>query len=121
MIRIKLMDGSVLEIPREEALELLPYRGVNVSAMFKDPIEGLLIHRGKLIPVLGPMPTQISDNVPIEQRPWLLLLRGCAQVILGLPQFDEAVKSEVVPFPGGTENAESGGLLQELDQLLKAV
>lgn len=118
MIRIKLMDGTHMEIPREEALELLPYRGVLVSAMFKGPIEGLITHRGKVVPVLGPLPADPSPSAPVEQRPWILLLKGCAQAIWGTPEFLEEARSDVVPFPGARD-AESE-LLREIDDLIKS-
>ncbi|MGZ3651724.1 MAG: hypothetical protein ACXVB9_10420 [Bdellovibrionota bacterium] len=117
MIRIKLMDGSHLEIPREEAIELFPYRGIFSSPMLKAPLDGIFVHRGKIVPVLGPLPTEAPQGSS-EERPWILLMKGCAQVIRGLPEFDESIGGEnVLPFAG--PQPESPGLLQELDDLLK--
>lgn len=117
MIRITLIDGSQLEIPREEALELVPYRHVLVSAHLKSPAEGLLCHRGKLIPVLGPLPDS-NDGKSVDKRAWILLIKGCAQVIQGLPNFQEAGEASVHEFP--TSTAEENEALSELDELLKS-
>ena len=68
MVRIKLMDGGNLEIPREEALELIPYRGVFASPMLRHPIEGLVSHRGKVIPVLGPLPPDTMFHEEARRR-----------------------------------------------------
>jgi hypothetical protein len=117
MIRIKLMDGGTLEIPREEAIELLPYRGVFSSALLKSPLEGVLPYRGKLLPVLGPLPPSETPNLPLEERPWLLLLRGCAQVVRGLPEFDDTIAGSAATAPA---DADQERLLADIDELLKA-
>jgi chemotaxis signal transduction protein len=119
MVRLTLMDGSLLEIQREEALEILPYGHVFSGPMLKDPIEGLFIYRGKVIPVLGPLPKSVDLTVPAEERPWILLLKGCAQVIRGMPEFEEAAPSNVIPLTNGS-GEESSDLLEELDLLLKS-
>jgi hypothetical protein len=117
MIRITLMDGNQLEIPREEAVELLPYQNVLRSSHLKDPVDGLISYRGKLVPVLGPMP-ETADVKDIDRRPWLLLMKGCAQVVQGLPIFSEAVEgSNVIPFRSSAEAKDEA--LDELDELLK--
>jgi hypothetical protein len=118
MIRLKLMDGGTLEIPREEALELVPYRGVFVSPMLKSPLEGLLIHRGIPVPVLGPLPPSDLESLPYDERPWLLLLKGCAQTIRGLPEFDDAASTDAASITGS--GSDVGGILGEIDELLKA-
>gem|GEM_PF-7123968 len=118
MIRITLMDGSQLEIPREEAIELLPYQNVLRSSHFKDPVDGLVCHRGKMVPVLGPMP-ELVDVKSIDKRPWLLLMKGCAQVVQGLPDFLEANEaSNVLPFRASTDGSDEA--LSELDEILKS-
>lgn len=112
------MDGTQLEIPREEAVELLPYQHVLRSSHLKDPVDGLVCHRGKVIPVLGPMP-ELVDVKNIDKRPWLLLMKGCAQVVQGLPDFLEANEaSNVLPFRSSAEVNEEA--LSELDELLKS-
>lgn len=112
------MDGSQLEIPREEAVELLPYQNVFQSKHLKDPVDGLVSHRGKLVPVLGPMP-EFADAKNVDKRPWLLLMKGCAQVILGLPAFLEAQESSnVLQFQTRAEQKDDA--LSELDELLKS-
>jgi hypothetical protein len=96
MIRIKLMDGRSLEIPREEACELLPYSGAFASVLFKAPIAALYPYRGKLVPLLGPLPTFPTGQLPAEKRAWILILRESAQVIYGFPEFEEAVPETIV-------------------------
>jgi hypothetical protein len=114
MIRLTLLDGSPFEIPREEALELLPYQGVFASPMLKSPFEGLLVHRGKLVPVLGPLPAEAAPGAPVEDRPWILLMKGCAQAVRGLPEFVE--EGNVVPLP----TLEERGLPADLEDVLKS-
>jgi len=95
MIRAKLMDGQILEIAREEAIELLPYRAIFTSPLMKAPLEGVLLHRGALLPLLGPLPsTQSSPRPAADEQAWVLLMKGCAQVIKGLPEFLEAAAEE---------------------------
>lgn len=113
-----LMDGSHLEIPREEALELLPFRkNILISPHLKSPAEGLLCYRGKLVPVLGPLPEPGAGG-SVDDRPWILLMNGRAQVIQGLPDFQEG-ESKTVESITSLEDEESA-LLSELDELLKA-
>lgn len=91
MIRAKLMDGQILEIAREEAIELLPYRAIFTSPLLKAPLEGVLLHRGVLVPLLGPLPaTPPSPRQSAESQAWVLLMKGCAQVIQGMPEFLDA-------------------------------
>lgn len=113
MIRITLMDGSQIEIPREDALEIIPYRHVFSHQMLKSPVEGLLAHHGKLVPVLGPMPKSFDKTTSVDNRPWLLLMKGCAQVIRGLPTFQEAA---VVSMQQDLDQS----LIDEVDELLKS-
>lgn len=123
MIRITLMDGTQLEIPREEALELLPYQNVFRNPNLKAPVDGLFSYRGKLTPVLGPLPAgHVATS--LDGRPWLLLMKGCAQAIQGLPDFVEAEASastptNVIPFETQAGKDEEKELLSELDDLLK--
>lgn len=115
-IRITLMDGNQIDIPREEALELLPYRHVLSNPNLKSPVDGVFCHRGKVVPVLGPLPVEPFAK-SIDGRPWLLLMKGCAQAIQGLPEFEERAPSNVVPLRA--EQDEESQLLDELDDLLK--
>ncbi len=115
-IRITLMDGTQTEVPREEALELLPYKNVFANPNLKDPVEGIFSHRGKMLPVLGPLPVAPFAG-HIDGRPWLLLMKDCAQAIQGLPEFLEAETTEVIPLHADKE--EENQLLDELDELLK--
>ena len=119
MIRLTLLDGKVIEIPRDQALELLPYRGVFRSPMLRSPIEGLFTFKGKVVPLLGPLPDDaLHSRPPAEERPWILLMKGCAQAVKGLPEFREAANPDnVIPF-GGKDDESS--LLQELDELIKS-
>lgn len=116
MIRITLMDDSLLEIPREEALELLPYCHVFTNQLLKAPVEGLLPYRGKLLPVLGPLPLSGYEANSVDDRPWILLMKGCAQVVRGLPQFEEAAMQNVIEL----KSQDQENLLEELDELLKS-
>ncbi len=118
MIRIKLMDDSLLEIPREDVLELIPYRHVFRHSRLKSPVEALLAHHGKLVPVLGPLAPDGDQTNSIDKRPWLLLMKGCAQVIRGLPEFQEAAQGEIIPLPGSEEGDST--LLDEIGELLKS-
>ncbi len=92
------MDGSRLEIPREEAVELIPYRHVFTSPHLQAPIEGLICHRGNLIAILGPLPPTGFPTGSVDACPWILLLRNGAQVVLGLPIFEEAAENNVIPL-----------------------
>jgi len=117
MIRVSLIDGSTLEVPRTDALELLPYRHVFTGRNLKAPVEGLMSHRGKLVPVLGPLPLPTEAYLPVDKRPWILLLQDCAQVIQGLPEFVEQAAT-VTPIQGAARDKDS--MLSELDRLLKS-
>jgi hypothetical protein len=112
MIRMKLMDGSTLEISREEALELLPYRAMFTSPMLKAPLEGLVVYRGGLVPVLGPLPDSAPVSNHASEQAWVLLMKGCAQVIRGLPEFTDERAQEAGDL--------TPALLEEIDQLIKA-
>ena len=122
-IRITLMDGNQIDIPREEALEILPYRHVFSNPNLKSPVDGIFCHRGKVVPVLGPLPVAPYGK-SLDGRPWLLLMKGCAQAIQGLPEFRETetngeMPSNVIPFETQAERREEEALLSELDDLLK--
>jgi len=110
------MDGKQLEIPREEALELLPYRHVFRSRQLKEPIAGVFCHRGKMIPVLGPLPEDTS-GLSVDERPWILLMKSYAQAVRGLPEFLEA---ESVAASTTTDETSENTLMSELDEILKA-
>lgn len=118
MIQAKLIDGTTIEVAREDACEFLPYQGLFFSPMLRAPVEAVLCHRGKAIPVLGPLPDAALLAKPALERPWLLVLKGYAQVVVGLPVFgDEAASHNVIPF--STAQNDSDKLLDELDELLK--
>jgi hypothetical protein len=118
MIRITLMDGRQVEVSREEALEILPYRHVFRSSHLKDPVAGIYCHHGKIIPVLGPLPDS-AEGKTVDEKPWLLLMNGHAQVVRGLPEFSEAgAIAEATPFMISQD--EETSLLSELDDLVKS-
>src|SRR4051812_21295580 len=112
MIRITLMDGSLQEIPREEALEILTYRHVLQNKFLKAPIEGLIVHRGKVIPVMGPLPQPGDETNEFEIRPWILLTKDRAQVILGMPDFQEKSIAQNAPEQ---DKEDEEKILSELD------
>ena len=101
----------------QEAQELLPYRHVLRSTVFKKPIEGILIYRGNPVPVLGPMPQEGAETLDVDQRPWILVVKNCAQVVRGLPSLEEAVSGNVIPMNANKD--EENHLLEEIDELLK--
>jgi hypothetical protein len=117
MIRLTLMNGAQIVVPREDALELLPYEGVFSNPQIKAPVDGVMCHRGKIIPVLGPLPSAPFGK-SLEERPWLLRMNGYAQAIQGLPEFEENTISKVAP-PLESEKTFENQLLNELDDLLK--
>jgi hypothetical protein len=134
MIRITLLDGSSQEIPREEILGLVPLTG-----LFRHPLlrfEAVLYTRGRVLPVTGPLPaTGGKSSGPVETRPWLVLFHDHAQVVHGLPLFDDDVSLErtleLVPGPVAAapepesrslepDDEEESRLLQEMEELLKS-
>ena len=113
------MDGKLIEIPREEALELLPFQEIFRSPVLKAPIEGIMTHKGKLIPVLGPLPLHdTKETHSSDYKPWILLLEGCAQVIQGLPEFIETEKMKQSPsLRLASENATLDALVSSLEKV----
>src|SRR5687768_14387944 len=87
MIRITLIDGTTTEIARSEARAVLPFAHVFSSSQLRAPIEGIICHKGKPLPILGPMPSAADFKGDMDHRPWLLILKDHAQVIRGLPDF----------------------------------
>jgi hypothetical protein len=92
MIRLTLLDGSISEIARSDARGLLPFANVFTSPNLRYPIEGVVCHKGKPLPILGPMPDATDLQADIEQRPWIIVFADHAQVIRGLPDFGTAAK-----------------------------
>jgi chemotaxis signal transduction protein len=119
MIQAKLIDGSVIELAREDAFELLPFENIFRSPKLRPPMEGLLCHRGRIMPVLGPMPAPEAMDKTVNERPWLLLLKGYAQVVQGLPVFDDDAQSQQVAHLAKPQET-AAALLNELDELVKA-
>jgi hypothetical protein len=94
MVRITLMDGSTQEVPREEIKGFLP-----LPPLFRNPhlkADALAYHGGILVPVLGPI-GETQGLEKIENRAWLLMMGEHAQVVRGLPAFDDDIKLEIVP------------------------
>lgn len=90
MIRITLMDGSVHEISRSDARGIVPFAHVFSSPLLRAPIEGVICHKGKPLPILGPMPAASDLEGSVEKRAWILLMGDHAQVIRGLPEIQSA-------------------------------
>jgi hypothetical protein len=111
MIRITLMDGSSVEMPREQAKGLLPFAGVFASPLLRAPIEGVICHQGKPMPLLGPLPLS-QDDLPVNERAWILLLADHAQVIRGLPNFGAKARASET-------DEEEDPLLKEFETLLE--
>lgn len=123
------MDGSQQEIERSEANAVVAYRNVFQSPCLQAPVEGVVCHRGKLVPVFGPMPRESHMANPAETRPWLLLMKDHAQVIQGFPRFPEDAIAEDSPpqlMPltetktDHEEMQEEDALLAEIEELLKS-
>jgi hypothetical protein len=108
MLKVKLTDGSELEVLRDEVHSIIP-----VTAMLQHPhltASGLFYHCGKIIPVAGPI-DEINENLPAQDRTWILFLGNHAHLIQGFPQFDDDIKlekkkSNVLNFSTKTETAE---------------
>lgn len=129
MIRVTLMDGSLQEVRREEVFGLYP-----ATALLRHPLlksEAIFCHKGKLIPIAGPLPETLDLTLPVNERPWLMLFAGHAQVIYGLPEFDDDIShSKTAPtlVKASTptlelvENTdeEEARLLEEMEELLKS-
>lgn len=86
MVRITLIDGSTQEIARDKARQVLPLPKLLRSPVLKKGISAVFCHRGKLVPVFGPIDGARADD-------WLLLLDEGACLIRGLPVFPEDAQS----------------------------
>lgn len=128
MIRVTLMDGSLQEVRRNEALGLVPVEG-----LLRHPLlvsAAIFCYQGKILPVLGPLPEKIQNSGPCESRPWLMIFADHAQVVRGLPQFNDDIRPKkaaptlVSPkTPKKVEisdDEEEARLLQEMEDLLKS-
>ncbi len=137
MLKVKLTDGSEIEVPREEVHSILP-----LSKMLRHPhlsSTGLFYHCGKVVPVAGPLDEEAcatSETLPAEKKPWILFLGNHAYVISGFPIFDDDVrltkkpveKTNVVELPviekpmeeDSMELSEEERVLKEMEELLKS-
>lgn len=95
MVRITLMDGSVKEVEREELRGIFPWREPLRNPHLRT--DGVIYHQGFLYPVQGPLALEGEERGPITERAWFLLCDGYAQVIRGLPAFDDDVSLNLVP------------------------
>lgn len=114
MIRITLMDGTTAEVAREQTKGLIPFANVFSSPLLRGPIEGVICHQGKPIPLLGPLP-ESTEDLPVEDRPWILLLGDHAQVIRGMPDFN--AKPKIASVPGAEEE---DPFLKEFESFLES-
>lgn len=98
MLHLTLLDGRTIEMPREEALALLP-----CDRLLRNPhlkADAIYCHEGRLLPVTGPLPDTFTDETAengIDQRPWLLLRSNGLQVVRGLPRFADETKISLSP------------------------
>ncbi|MGZ3694615.1 MAG: hypothetical protein ACXWQO_10570 [Bdellovibrionota bacterium] len=97
MIRITLLDGTVSEIARGDTRGVIPFANVLSSPMLRAPIEGIVCHKGKALPLLGPLPKAEDLTAEINDRAWIILFADHAQVIRGLPDFGSAA-AKILPF-----------------------
>lgn len=95
MVRITLMDGNVKEVQREELRGIFPWREPLRNPHLRT--DGVIYHQGFLYPVQGPLALEGEENGPITERAWYLLCDGYAQVIRGLPAFDDDISLNLVP------------------------
>ncbi len=137
MLKIKLTDGSELEVLREEVNSIIP-----ISKMLRHShllSTGLIYHGGKVVPVAGPVDFERLQEVsllPVEERTWILYLGNHAYVISGFPQFDDDIvlskhkkannvvelptaAVEEVAEPNENELSEEERVLKEMEELLK--
>lgn len=137
MLKVKLTDGSELEVQREEVHSILP-----LSKMLRHPhlnSTGLFYHCGKVVPVAGPFEEEAfasNEALPAEKRSWILFLGNHAYVISGFPIFDDDVKlskvrtekTNVVELPVAESTvietsmdiSEEERVLKEMEELLKS-
>ncbi len=140
MLKIKLTDGSELEVLREEVHSIIP-----IAKMLRHShllSTGLIYHGGKVVPVAGPVEfdkLQEENHLPVEERTWILFLGNHAYVISGFPKFDDdialsknkkiannvvelpivAAKDTEVPASEENELSEEERVLREMEELLK--
>jgi hypothetical protein len=132
MIRIKLVDGSTKEIRREEIQGIAPLEGILSHAELR--FDAIVYREDRILPVAGPIPDP-RETTSSHERFWLMLLQDHAQVILGLPRFDDDITLSALamaPQTGKTslpaqeqEKAEISDdeetrLLAEMEELLKS-
>jgi hypothetical protein len=122
------MDGSLQEIRRDEVEGLYPALG-----LLRHPLllsEAVLCLHGKLVPVAGPLSDSTSNDAPVEERPWILSMGTHAQVVRGLPQFNDDISlARPTPITSAKASAEvtvdplegeEAALLQEMEELLRS-
>jgi len=85
-IRIKNYNEEILTITASDAKEIISYQNIMASPHIKKPYEGLLYYKGKLLPVLGPLPSVWENSENYDNLPWILISGNEARVIQGLPE-----------------------------------
>ncbi len=114
MLHVTLLDGTQIEVSRQDAREVVPYAQVFASGWLRAPVEGLYCYRGAVVPVLGPLPPAGGAGA------YLLVMRDHAQVIQGLPLFAEDLPASQSTSARNSAGGETTSILNELDELLKA-
>lgn len=128
------MDGDTREIPREDVVGIYPAHGLLRHPALRDA--AIFCFGGKIYPVTGP----VGENTPsgaFADRPWILLFSDHAEMIRGLPSFEDEIDlhpalADTLAFPKALvaetfpsslaedeTSEEEAQLLAEVEALLK--
>ena len=88
-MRFRNYQNQLFSIDTSEVEVILPFKGVLPLKQVHRPFEGLFIHNGKVLPVLGPFPTTDAASDTFTMRPWILVCRNHVQICAGLPEVIE--------------------------------
>lgn len=93
-MRFRTFQDEHYAISTKDVESILPFKNVLVLPQVREPYQALFMYEGKVLPVLGPVPTQIpSESESYDNRAWLLVYGDHAQIVWGLPQIIEAEHS----------------------------
>lgn len=87
----KTFEGEDYSIPSEQILEIVPFSDALSLPQLKKPFDALMAYQGKIIPLIGPVPTsdQLHKTKGYEGKAWILVCENYGQIIWGLPKFSE--------------------------------